>query len=476
MATVREIPGKGYGNVFIDSLIWGAEKWANPSADPVTYFFGSRRDFKVAAEIHPGGNKVHEGRVFFDELNKMASKWKQTEKQAFASALSLYESVCGLKFTPSTSPQHTNIAWWQTALGDDILGAHETPAAEQSWGIFNQYDPTWKNLKPGSSGFYTILHELGHGMGLAHPHDGGGSGDSTRFPGVYDAEDKGTGHVNQGVFTVMSYNRAWDHAPKTKSYGQMASLGALDIAALQTLYGANKHTQTSDNLYALPKVSRPGATWSCIWDAAGNDTITGAGSGVGVTIDLRGATLRPGDEHAGGFISQAKGIAGGFTIAHRVRIENAIGSKLKDVLTGNAVANKLLGHAGSDTLEGFGGNDYLDGGAGSDRLSGGFGADTFAFTTRLKTGEIESISDFKPGTDTMSLAHQVFDRIGHRGVLQWDAFVSGSQAHDAHDRILYDEQTGLLSYDPDGSGAMAAHVIAQLSTGLRLSHTDFLVS
>ena len=37
-------------------------------------------------------------------------------------------------------------------------------------------------LEQGGFGFITIIHELGHALGLAHPHDKGGS--SSVFPGV----------------------------------------------------------------------------------------------------------------------------------------------------------------------------------------------------------------------------------------------------------------------------------------------------
>ncbi len=51
----------------------------------------------------------------------------------------------------------------------------------------------------------------------------------------------------------------------------------------------------------------------------------------------------------------------------------------------------------------------------------------------------------------------------------------GARALDANDYIIYDKNTGFLSYDADGSGAGAAVVFAKLSTGLDLSNSDFFV-
>ena len=49
-----------------------------------------------------------------------------------------------------------------------------------------------------------------------------------------------------------------------------------------------------------------------------------------------------------------------------IDIDNIIGTKFNDTLTGNNESNILIGHNGSDTLNGKGGADILDGGAGDD--------------------------------------------------------------------------------------------------------------
>lgn len=58
-----------------------------------------------------------------------------------------------------------------------------------------------------------------------------------------------------------------------------------------------------------------------------------------------------------------------------VKIENLVGGKSNDKLSGNDIRNELNGGSGNDTLRGRGSNDRLDGSAGDDVLVGGNGDD-----------------------------------------------------------------------------------------------------
>ena len=198
-------------------------------------------------------------------------------------------------------------------------------------------------------------------MGLAHPHDGGGEADRTKFPGVSSPSSTGTNGLNQGIWTTMTYNSGWKSQPATSySYGWEGSLMAFDIAALQKLYGANMNTATGNNTYKLPDTLGSGTYWSSIWDAGGSDTISNEGSVLASTINLNAAPLI--GVNAGGYVSYAPGVPGGFTIANGVVIEIAIGGLGNDVLVGNAADNTLDGGPGADRMNGGMGNDsyYVD--------------------------------------------------------------------------------------------------------------------
>jgi serralysin len=359
MAHTRAVPGAGYGNEFVDALIWGGAAW-DPASGPITYYFGEAGEFAAASAIHADDEIGLENAL----KNTFLNGWSTEEKAAFRYALNLYASVSGLTFQEVGSAAGANIVWWQAPLDDafgvpGLLGIHETPgdANPQAWGAFNSSTPSCSYLAPGGNGLTTIIHELGHGLGLAHPHDGGGEEDGTTFPGVTFPWDSGDRRLNQGVSTVMSYNDGFDLAARSDAFGTQVGLGAFDIAALQALYGRNMTTRTGNDVYRLPLANEVGTGWSAIWDAGGTDTISGADSTKSVMIDLRAATLKKGAAGVAGFISQAGVIGGGFTIAKGVVIENAVGGSANDRLIGNSADNVLNGGRGADRMAGRGGDD-----------------------------------------------------------------------------------------------------------------------
>ncbi|MBB2910790.1 Ca2+-binding RTX toxin-like protein [Streptosporangium becharense] len=59
----------------------------------------------------------------------------------------------------------------------------------------------------------------------------------------------------------------------------------------------------------------------------------------------------------------------------RADVENVLGGKVDDTVTGNDAANKLDGRGGTDTISGRGGDDDLIGGGGKDVLKGEGGDD-----------------------------------------------------------------------------------------------------
>ena len=134
-------------------------------------------------------------------------------------------------------------------------------------------------------------------------------------------------------------------------------------------------------------------------------------------------------------------------------------------LTGNFIAQSLYGNEGSNVLDGKGGNDLL---------AGFGGADTYAFTTTLGPNNVDSLASFATGSDKIALDDAVFTGLG-AGALNASAFVIGSSAGDADDRIIYDSAHGTLYYDADGNGAGAQVLFAYVAPGTAIVASDFTV-
>jgi Ca2+-binding RTX toxin-like protein len=135
-------------------------------------------------------------------------------------------------------------------------------------------------------------------------------------------------------------------------------------------------------------------------------------------------------------------------------------------LTGNALGQYLIGNEGANVL---------DGGDGADIMLGYGGADIFAFTTMPGGGNLDTIVDFVQGVDRIALDDAVFAGLGGPGPLDANAFVTGAAALDADDRLIYNQATGQLFYDADGSGAGAAVHFATLQGAPPLGAGDFVM-
>ena len=144
------------------------------------------------------------------------------------------------------------------------------------------------------------------------------------------------------------------------------------------------------------------------------------------------------------------------------------------IIAGTNAAETLIGTSGSEVITSYGGNDKLNGKGGIDLLSGGAGNDAFVFNTTITAASKTTISDFVSGSDRIDLSSAILTNLP-AGNVSKDAFWIGTAAHDSTDRLIYNDKTGVLTYDSDGSGSGAAIEIATLSNGANLLHSDFWV-
>ncbi len=186
-------------------------------------------------------------------------------------------------------------------------------------------------ISAGQFDYGLILHEIGHALGLKHPTETWTSAANIVHDQVLAVDDP--------TLTIMS-----------QLGGPLVHLAALDIAAIQSIYGLNNADLTN---------------WS--YDSLNNILTQTAG--------VSDATLR--------------------------------GTNMSDVLNGGSGNNVLTGLFGEDSIFGNGGNDLMFGGSGNDSLNGGTGNDTmhggFGNDKYIVNIAFDQIIEFAgEGTDTVT--------------------------------------------------------------------------
>jgi len=334
-------------------------------------------------------------------------------------------------------------------------------------------------IQPGDIGFATVLHEIGHALGLKHPHDNS-SGRSFASLGIDQLDSE--------MFTVMSYAEI---PAATLSSGHPATPMLLDILAIQEIYGPNMTYHTGNDVYIL----KNNGVLQTIWDAGGNDTFDASQLNVAIELDLRDG------------YGAVTGNTSATLIAFNVTIENGNGGAGNDTISGNGTANRLNGNTGDDKLSGVGGNDVLSGGVGGDHLiggagndvlrgsshndtlagglgadtlNGGAGADRFVFDTAVTTSNADTVVDFSAVVDVLVLTGSRFPAIQSStgSTLSEEEFCArpGGTAAEPDDRVIYNTSTGDVFYDADGSGPKTPVKIATLSGAPQIDEDNVFVA
>ena len=142
----------------------------------------------------------------------------------------------------------------------------------------------------------------------------------------------------------------------------------------------------------------------------------------------------------------------------------------------DSVKMSFYGADGHDVLFGTSSGDFLYGGTGNDTLTGNGGEDQFVFDA-IGKANVDHIADFQKTLDSITLdlsGNTVFAGVTAKN-LEHTFHDITKEAEQSDDRIIYNHDTGDLSYDPDGSGDQKAVIFAHLHNHAKLFASSFEV-
>lgn len=374
------------GDSNVDALLIGT-RWDSTT---LTYSFPNTSTFYARPyEIYPGAFE----NGYVDDFISLNVYWQG----AVRAALNHIATFTGLRFTEVAANASTDLAFAQTTNASLETADARFPTWNNEGHIWFQRDNYADRPEHGTYTSHTILHEIGHALGLAHGHT-----DDSLIATPGNALDWDRDSMEFSVMTYRSYPGHSAEQFDNEYYGFAQTMMQYDVAALQHLYGANYAFNGNDTIYHFSPVSGqmfvngtaqgdgPGDNiFRTIWDGGGNDTYNFGNYATSLVIDLAPGSwsnLNTQKAHLGDSNYARANVFNALLFDNDLRsiIENAIGGRSHDRIFGNQVSNLLegrngndllYGHAGNDTLFGGAGNDTLRGGTGSDRLDGGTGFD-----------------------------------------------------------------------------------------------------
>ena len=397
------------GDKHIDALLWGGKDqwWHDPDAGVAK---GTEKVSATALGLDAASSAKNLTYSFLStqpagQAMNGFQAMTAAQKTAVRSAFAYYSKLINVTFTEDTGDGTGDINFGTNDQTLTNSAGYATPpnasATKDKDYLFLANNTPSNNdagMQEGGYGWTTVLHEIGHTLGLKHPGNYNAGGGGSPGPFLAAAEDD---HQH----TIMSYK------DNIMSRGVNATTAMVyDVSALQYLYGANKNASTAAN----GTFSFTGSQnyLQTLWSANGNDTIdlsqvtrssnvdlnAGAYSSINITAPLAGSTFYSGNKNVG----------------------IAYGSNINQV-----------------TLSATDGV-----------------AETVTLNHAYATGGFDTIASLDATDDKINLKTSFFGKLTAKNI------EFGTAATKSTSKIVVNAATGDVFYDPDGKGKAVAKKIA----------------
>lgn len=325
----------GYFGMLSATLPRFGLKFINNAVTQISYCF-----------VNPAANLTH-----FDESIKLEGviALKETDKSLISKGLKSWEKVANIRLTETVEGPNCQfpVLMLSKLSHHDFEGSFNGLTLHipiQAQGVVTDHKYLLALHTNTTDLTKTSRHEMGHMLGLDHPHDFFGNiikGNSDLIS-IWDASwDK----------TVMAYYPSLRSELRGELSQQPETPMMLDIEIVQWLYGANWHYNRQNTTYSYNGEKSMLLT---IWDGGGIDTINST-SATDVMINLQEASHQP------SYIGHTR-----VWLAKNVKIENAITGPGNDLIIGNALPNMISSGAGDDCIITGPGESHLTVGSGTD--------------------------------------------------------------------------------------------------------------